>query len=754
MSKNQNLLSMNMNALRLRHRFVGRREYLRFFQQNLRLPPDDDQRSFIINVWGNGGVGKTWLLHQFRKQAHDAGTITAFVNRINDIPEVMEQIADQIAAQGLPLKSFSRQCQIYRQKRHELEADPNAPPDLAGYLTKLALGTGLRILRLGGGTGPYGPVLDWVEDSAVIEQASQWASYLSRRLTSRNEKYLLLDPIRFLTTKFLADLNSVASRQPVVLFFDNYGEQYGQELDQWLRDLLQIKYGPVSLHIMVVIAGRQELDRILWSDFEELLARLPLDVFTEEEADEYMQTKKITDEAVKNAILRASLRLPVLLAMLTAVLPVSPQMVGDPSDTAVDLFLRNIPDTKQRSAVLDCALPRQINRDVIAVLVGELEAEAIWNWLRKMPFVEDSPSYRYHPVVRELMLRHKKRVSPKEWDTLHERLEIYYRNQRDKLGLDQQMGLLNEQWRNASLEAYYHRWCQSSHWSVAAELDWFLSELRERSKAAPRLSVTQMWASVMRQAGHDSGMTELEEWGELLYTGLRAYEGGPFEVAVELFTKLLHQPFVDQKWRPFILARRGNAYRRLREYENSLQDLDAAIALAPDLVWAISGRAMTYLRLDQKEKALEEFNRALELEPDFAPDLSRRGWLLAEMGHFEQATADLKRSLELAPDWYVVIRNVTHGFRVMKRYDEALDCINAYLRGHSKDPDAYELRSQVFRDLGDEEMAVRDLERAMELKRMESQGSNLIEPSRGEYTEHREYYRELYMDYMEYRDRW
>jgi len=56
---------------RQQEEFVGRKEQLIFFRRNLGYEPDDDRRRFVINISGQGGVGKTWLLRRFRKIAEE-----------------------------------------------------------------------------------------------------------------------------------------------------------------------------------------------------------------------------------------------------------------------------------------------------------------------------------------------------------------------------------------------------------------------------------------------------------------------------------------------------------------------------------------------------------------------------------------------------------------------------------------------------------------------------------------------------------
>jgi hypothetical protein len=49
--------------------FIGRREQLIQYQENLALSLDDERRRFLFNIHGNAGVGKTYLTKQLQKIA-------------------------------------------------------------------------------------------------------------------------------------------------------------------------------------------------------------------------------------------------------------------------------------------------------------------------------------------------------------------------------------------------------------------------------------------------------------------------------------------------------------------------------------------------------------------------------------------------------------------------------------------------------------------------------------------------------------
>ena len=49
--------------------FVGRTKELNYFRANLRLPGNDPSKIFVTNIYGDAGVGKTFLAQQLRRIA-------------------------------------------------------------------------------------------------------------------------------------------------------------------------------------------------------------------------------------------------------------------------------------------------------------------------------------------------------------------------------------------------------------------------------------------------------------------------------------------------------------------------------------------------------------------------------------------------------------------------------------------------------------------------------------------------------------
>jgi DNA-binding winged helix-turn-helix (wHTH) protein/tetratricopeptide (TPR) repeat protein/TolB-like protein len=91
-------------------------------------------------------------------------------------------------------------------------------------------------------------------------------------------------------------------------------------------------------------------------------------------------------------------------------------------------------------------------------------------------------------------------------------------------------------------------------------------------------------------------------------------------------------------------------YRCLNDYTAALQDLDAAVKIAPNLAVIHDTRGLLLRRLGQLPDAIKEFKRALASNPRSAEQV----WTLAEtyaaVRQYEDADRNYQRAIDLAPD--------------------------------------------------------------------------------------------------------
>jgi len=106
--------------------FVGRQEQLRLFERNIQLGPDHEDFINIFNVYGQGGVGKTSLIHKYQEAAKAANYWIGFVDtedlQLYEVTATMNNIAEDFALQAAPFKRFDKRYKDYLQKKGELDA--------------------------------------------------------------------------------------------------------------------------------------------------------------------------------------------------------------------------------------------------------------------------------------------------------------------------------------------------------------------------------------------------------------------------------------------------------------------------------------------------------------------------------------------------------------------------------------------------------------------------------------------------------
>ncbi|PJN26987.1 ATP-binding protein [Kitasatospora sp. CB02891] len=716
---------------RRRTGFVGRRSELATFTEVLRQAPEDATQ-FLFHVHGPGGVGKSTLVRQMETAAREVQAVTGYVDEsVTDPVEAMKSLAGQFAQQGAPMKALERLLNTYQQRRHEADAGvvEGSPAPSPGSV--IASRVGLVGLGLIPGVGAFTGALD---ANQVAAGAEQLKGALSARFRSHEDVQLVLSPVRALAPVFLQELAEIAQRRSwVVLFFDTY-ERTGPMLDTWLRDVLvSDRYGELPANVLVVLAGQGRLDTQCWGDWLDLVADLPLDVFTETEARQLLAAKGVTDEHVIEVVLRLSGRLPLLVSTLAESHPTAAAEVGDPSGTAVERFLKWETRPERRAAALACALPQELDEDVYRAAVADEDARELFGWLRSMPFVIDRAGRcHYHEVVRTAMLRLQRQQSPARWRQQHVGLAEAFAGWRTQLACD--VVELSERWRD-------ERWCsyrlQETYHRLCADPDRALPlALRELLDAWSHSTATlRRWVRMLARAGQDADARAVRDWGERLLAAMGEPEAGvaamtlllsgtdldrpgravahrmrgvghlragrddlalkDFDRSVTLDPdqpKSLHsrgralafggryeEALVDldraialDPDRPAAFATRGEARRRLRNYPDALADFDRAVELDPSHGWALAHRAETYRNQGRHREALTDFDRAIELDPDYSWALVGRGQVHRWLRQFEEARADLDRAIEVDPGnvWALIARGHVH--RASGRHEEAL----------------------------------------------------------------------------------
>lgn len=753
--------------------FVGRAAELDLFRRNFDRRPDDPRHRFVFHVRGHAGVGKTSLVRQWGRAAEDRGALTAWVDETAEsVPEVLASVARQFAGRGYPLKALDRLLGIHQRALHATAGEAGGAEPSPGALVAARAGL------MAAGTVPVvGALAGGIDPAAVARGAGGLRAVFGGRSRQLEEAGLLADPVRVLTSVFVTELARVtfSGRRAVpwfVLFCDTY-ERTAPLLDDWLTGLLTPRrYGELPPNLVFVLAGRRRLDPVGWAAHSRLIADVPLAPFTEPESRQLLGGQGVVDEAVVREVLRLSGGLPVLVSTLAA----NPGAAGDASATAVERFLSGESDPDRRAAALACALPRRLDADLVAVAVPD-GGPGLHDWLIELPFVagRHSGRARYHEVVRAPMLRIQRLASPQTWSAAHNRLADAFAARRDAAagGGDPDRLWTEETWREAALDALYHRLCAHPRAALPEALRAGTDACHQDPLAA------RHWARTLVEAGEDTESAVLRDWGRDLLAALT--EHGPRATAA--FGLLLTRAGLDDTGRAAVLvarawdhfraiefdaaladhgraltldprsawAHQGRAVvlRAMGDYEGALADLDRAEEITPGWFWAERERGETYRRMGRPQEALTALDRAHALAPGDAPTLGSRGLVRQRLGRPEDALDDFDRAIALWPeyDWALVrrahLRSVlgdpagaladldraaelaprTAGiagergdvYRTAGRYEEAIGEYGAAL---ALDPEyawAHGSRALAYEALGRRDEALADLDRALEI---------------------------------------
>jgi tetratricopeptide (TPR) repeat protein len=85
-------------------------------------------------------------------------------------------------------------------------------------------------------------------------------------------------------------------------------------------------------------------------------------------------------------------------------------------------------------------------------------------------------------------------------------------------------------------------------------------------------------------------------------------------------------------------------------YDRALADYEAVLQIEPD-VYTYNVHASIIGALGQWDNSIEEYDRAIELAPDYAETFFNRGYAYKVLGHKEPAIADFERFLSFEEHW-------------------------------------------------------------------------------------------------------
>lgn len=707
--------------------FIGRTNELSIFRDNLL---SSQPLSLIFFVFGQGGVGKSELLKQYKNLAEENGHIVAVSDETQtDIPLLLDKFSRDVEESGGKLKRFSEKFKKYQQLKHEVESDPNAPLGLASFI-------GQSVARVGLSLAKEVPVLrqgvDLIDKDALTTQTGEWVKYLAQKWAhNREDLDLIKNPILVLSKAFFADLNEVSEDRKVILCFENY-EATRDFLDNYLTKLREYH---LSLDIRLVIACRTEPGQ-LWKKLGQAVSYIPLDVFSPEEAEKYLDLLNIKNKKRRKEIIEFSGRLPILMSWLSSPSTVKP----DPTFASVDiveLFLKWVNEPRYRKVALDAAIPHFFNLDTLKALLRDeevLDVEKDFEWLIKQPFVtKRERGWQYHPVIRRIMLRYQKDRSKDLHSVLHSYMMMYYQSRIDNLKLEEEKQWRNKNWIEYSIEYIYHAIMENPVANWHKFINFLVDGLRYRFVISKRIAEVLLQSDIVESLDQDQVETL-----NFIVTQLRLIDSGERWDGIELYERFSNIEYLSPKSKSYILFLKGEANRVKRDYPSAIKCLDDAIDLDPSFYEAITEKGSILSFQKEHELAIAEFDRALAISP-YHWAYERKGAALYGLHEYEKALItldDAKRTNDACSETFA-LRGAC--FLKLGQYEDALDELNKALEINSDHHWAKIRRGELYLEFDKYELALLDFESVMKVSEDYTHESlkniGLVYSSQGNYKE-------------------
>ena len=216
----------------------------------------------------------------------------------------------------------------------------------------------------------------------------------------------------------------------LLLMFDSY-EQL-RPLDAWLRDELLPMLPATAL---TVIAGRMPPEPGWraspgWNDLIEVQSLRNLEPV---ESRTYLERRGVP-EAFHAAAVAFTHGHPLALSLVgdVALRSTAPFQPGRDPDVVTSLlarFVESVPSSMHRLALDVCAHARVTTESLLAHVVGEPEAQLLFDWLYGLSFIEHNQSGVFpHDLVRDVLVSELRWRHPERFRDIHRKVHDYFIN--------------------------------------------------------------------------------------------------------------------------------------------------------------------------------------------------------------------------------------------------------------------------------------------------------------------------------------
>ena len=197
--------------------------------------------------------------------------------------------------------------------------------------------------------------------------------------------------------------------------------------------------------------------------------------------------------------------------------------------------------------------------------------------------------------------------------------------------------------------------------------------------------------------------------------GIKLIADRKYKEAAECFQKAAEEYSTEQE-KTYAYANLAYSQQMCGELQKALKSYNHAIGNDRNKVALMSQRANILLQLDSLERALDEYNHILEKEPSNTGALFFRAGIYSETEKYEEAKADYIKLLSLEPDNANVKLGLAMLYKNENKLNESHTLLTLLIEENPERAEYYIARSNVERLMGYTELALLDVEKAIELE--------------------------------------
>lgn len=213
-----------------------------------------------------------------------------------------------------------------------------------------------------------------------------------------------------------------------------------------------------------------------------------------------------------------------------------------------------------------------------------------------------------------------------------------------------------------------------------------------------------------------------QTYEQLVESGLRAAQADSLEVAESLYKQAIRMAPDDYR-NALAYHDLGHVQEMLywknpsvsKKYEEALFNYSRAVEMQPTAIPIVFSRANFYLNLKNYGKAIHDYSSILEMVPNNIEALNCRAFAYFQQREYERARADYENVLRLKASDSTAALGVALVLQKTNKFGEAIKRMDFLVAEYPERDDLLSVRASMLSDRGQNELALIDMDRAIEL---------------------------------------